>query len=46
MSTFLDEFAQAPGLRYLNHAAVAPWPKRAATAVSRFAQEKDRKSVV
>lgn len=39
MSTFLDEFAQAPGLRYLNHAAVAPWPKRAATAVSRFAQE-------
>jgi cysteine desulfurase/selenocysteine lyase len=39
MSTFLDEFTQAPGLRYLNHAAVAPWPKRAATAVSRFAQE-------
>lgn len=39
MSTFLDEFAQAPGLRYLNHAAVAPWPKRTATAVSRFAQE-------
>jgi cysteine desulfurase/selenocysteine lyase len=39
MSTFLDEFTQAPGLRYLNHAAVAPWPKRAATAVTRFAQE-------
>ncbi|WP_297846065.1 aminotransferase class V-fold PLP-dependent enzyme [Pseudomonas sp.] len=39
MSTFLDEFTQAPGLRYLNHAAVAPWPKRAATAVARFAQE-------
>ncbi|MCU1748680.1 aminotransferase class V-fold PLP-dependent enzyme [Pseudomonas sp. 6D_7.1_Bac1] len=39
MSTFLDEFVQAPGLRYLNHAAVAPWPNRAATAVARFAQE-------
>ncbi|MDB6142903.1 MAG: class aminotransferase [Pseudomonas sp.] len=39
MSTFLDEFTQAPGLRYLNHAAVAPWPKRAAIAVNRFAQE-------
>lgn len=39
MSTFLDEFTQSPGLRYLNHAAVAPWPKRAATAVTRFAQE-------
>lgn len=39
MSMFLDEFTQSPGLRYLNHAAVAPWPKRAATAVSRFAQE-------
>jgi selenocysteine lyase/cysteine desulfurase len=39
MSTFLDEFVQAPGLRYLNHAAVAPWPNRAALAVARFAQE-------
>ncbi|MFW0757532.1 aminotransferase class V-fold PLP-dependent enzyme [Pseudomonas sp. H11T01] len=39
MSTFLDEFVQAPGLRYLNHAAVAPWPNRAAVAVARFAQE-------
>jgi selenocysteine lyase/cysteine desulfurase len=36
---FLDEFVQAPGLRYLNHAAVAPWPNRAAMAVTRFAQE-------
>jgi selenocysteine lyase/cysteine desulfurase len=36
---FLDEFVQAPGLRYLNHAAVAPWPNRAAVAVARFAQE-------
>ncbi|MGF6591275.1 aminotransferase class V-fold PLP-dependent enzyme [Pseudomonas sp. 2835] len=39
MSMFLDEFEQAPGLRYLNHAAVAPWPKRASQAVSRFASE-------
>jgi selenocysteine lyase/cysteine desulfurase len=36
---FLDEFVQAPGLRYLNHAAVAPWPNRAAEAVARFAKE-------
>lgn len=39
MTMFLDEFVQAPGLRYLNHAAVAPWPNRAAAAVTRFAQE-------
>lgn len=39
MSAFLDEFVQAPGLRYLNHAAVSPWPNRAAVAVARFAQE-------
>ncbi|TDF85570.1 aminotransferase class V-fold PLP-dependent enzyme [Pseudomonas sp. H9] len=39
MSMFLDEFEQAPGLRYLNHAAVAPWPKRASLAVARFANE-------
>lgn len=39
MTTFLDEFVQAPDLRYLNHAAVAPWPNRAALAVTRFAQE-------
>jgi cysteine desulfurase/selenocysteine lyase len=34
-----DEFPHLPGLRYLNHAAVSPWPKRAADAVSRFAQQ-------
>lgn len=39
MSTFHDEFAQAPDLRYLNHAAVGPWPRRTASAVSRFAEE-------
>ncbi|AYC33395.1 aminotransferase class V-fold PLP-dependent enzyme [Pseudomonas cavernae] len=39
MYAFQDEFTQAPGLRYLNHAAVAPWPRRAATAVTRFAEQ-------
>lgn len=33
------EFDQAPGLVYLNHAAVAPWPERTRAAVSRFAAE-------
>ncbi len=33
------EFDQAPGLIYLNHAAVAPWPERTRVAVSRFAAE-------
>ncbi len=39
MYAFHDEFRQDPGLRYLNHAAVAPWPRRAALAVSRFAEQ-------
>ncbi|MGF6394003.1 aminotransferase class V-fold PLP-dependent enzyme [Pseudomonas plecoglossicida] len=39
MSMFHDEFEQAPGLRYLNHAAIAPWPRRASEAVARFARE-------
>ncbi|NBA94194.1 aminotransferase class V-fold PLP-dependent enzyme [Pseudomonas sp. R5(2019)] len=39
MSMFHDEFEQADDLRYLNHAAVAPWPKRSSEAVRRFAQE-------
>lgn len=42
MSVFLDEFEQAPGLYYLNHAAIAPWPRRTAEAVARFAQDKVR----
>lgn len=33
------EFPQAPGLIYLNHAAVAPWPRRAQEAVAAFAEE-------
>lgn len=39
MSRFAEEFPQAPGLLYLNHAAVSPWPRRSADAVARFAQE-------
>ncbi|WP_152224532.1 aminotransferase class V-fold PLP-dependent enzyme [Pseudomonas sp. SCB32] len=39
MISFSHEFPQQSGLRYLNHAAVAPWPKRAADAVAAFAQE-------
>jgi selenocysteine lyase/cysteine desulfurase len=37
-----DEFPQFPGLRYLNHAAIAPWPQRAVAAVSRFAEQNAR----
>lgn len=38
MYAFHDEFPQQDGLRYLNHAAVAPWPKRSAEAVRRFCE--------
>ncbi|MHB1352192.1 MAG: hypothetical protein ACYCWA_02650 [Thiobacillus sp.] len=34
-----DEFALDPGLVYLNHAAVAPWPRRTVRAVERLAEE-------
>ena len=37
-----DEFPMDPGLAYLNHAAVAPWPRRATDAVMRFAVENSR----
>jgi len=33
------EFRQLPGLCYLNHAAVAPWPHRAQLAVQHFAKQ-------
>ncbi|MCF6753310.1 aminotransferase class V-fold PLP-dependent enzyme [Pseudomonas stutzeri] len=39
MIQFSNEFPHPVGLRYLNHAAVAPWPRRAAQAVSRFAEQ-------
>ncbi|KAA8984481.1 aminotransferase class V-fold PLP-dependent enzyme [Halospina sp. K52047b] len=35
----LSEFPLEAGLAYLNHAAVAPWPRRASDAVARFAHE-------
>ncbi|MHA6493719.1 aminotransferase class V-fold PLP-dependent enzyme [Pseudomonas borbori] len=37
-----DEFPQLSEIRYLNHAAVAPWPQRAVDAVTRFAQQNAR----
>lgn len=37
-----EHFPQPDGLRYLNHAAVAPWPQCAARAVSAFAAENAR----
>ncbi len=37
------EFDLSPDIRYLNHAAVAPWPRRAVTAVIRFAEENGRR---
>lgn len=33
------EFPQSEDLVYLNHAGVSPWPRRAAEAVTRFAEE-------
>lgn len=39
MSTSNDEFPHLEGLRYLNHAAVAPWPRRASQAVADFAHQ-------
>lgn len=34
-----NEFPQTEGLIYLNHAAVAPWPRRTRDAVAAFAEE-------
>lgn len=39
LSRLGDEFPLQPGIIYLNHAAVAPWPRRTADAVCAFAQE-------
>lgn len=40
--TYADFFDLEDDLFYLNHAAVAPWPKRASEAVARFAEENAR----
>jgi selenocysteine lyase/cysteine desulfurase len=37
-----SEFCLDPGLIYLNHAAVSPWPRRTAEAVKAFAGENAR----
>ncbi|QLC74544.1 aminotransferase class V-fold PLP-dependent enzyme [Pseudomonas sp. LPB0260] len=39
MYAIREEFPQIAELRYLNHAAVAPWPQRAVAAVQRFAEQ-------
>lgn len=39
MNPWHDEFPQQDGLLYLNHAAVAPWPRRACVAVQQFAAQ-------
>ncbi len=39
MSVYDDEFPLANNICYLNHAAVSPWPRRTADAVSLFAKE-------
>lgn len=39
MSAVPIEFPHISGLRYLNHAAVAPWPRRATEAVRSFAEQ-------
>ena len=39
MPDLAAEFAQDAELCYLNHAAVAPWPRRTADAVAAFAQQ-------
>jgi cysteine desulfurase/selenocysteine lyase len=41
-SLLSHEFPLAPDLLYLNHAAVAPWPRRTAEAVQAFAAENMR----
>lgn len=38
-----QEFSLDPGLCYLNHAAVAPWPARTARRVAEFAEENARR---
>lgn len=37
------EFPHDPGLIYLNHAAVAPWPRRTGEAIRTFAEENVRR---
>jgi len=40
------EFPHDDGLCYLNHAAVAPWPKRTSDAVKTFAEKNNRQGAL
>lgn len=40
-SLIKQEFSLKPGLMYLNHAAVGPWPARTAEAIRHFATENE-----
>jgi len=40
---YSDEFSLDPGIIYLNHAAVAPWPKRTVDAIERFSRENQQR---
>ena len=44
--TMDEEFSLDSDILYLNHAAVAPWPKRTADAVKAFAEENHRRGSV
>jgi len=43
LSSWADEFPLDPSLCYLNHAAVAPWPKRTVDAITAFATQNLKK---
>ena len=43
---FSDEFKLSDTVIYLNHAGVAPWPTRTASAVQRFAEENIRQGAL
>lgn len=45
-TNYADEFPQRGDIIYLNHAAVAPWPKRTAHAVKTFAEENVRQGAL
>lgn len=42
MESWQQEFCLDPSVHYLNHAAVAPWPRRSRDAVCAFAEENIR----
>ncbi len=46
MQSFDGEFPLDPGICYLNHAGIAPWPRRTVEAVKAFAEENLRRGAV